>query len=295
MGQVINIPKNTILKAVMGTTDYRVSGKKRSFDEPRQKIRYYSTEGRLTRAQILVLLDLHRHLDASGYAYDVKIREISESTSLTMQCVNKTIQALSDKGFIVVGIKEYGYLNYFIDREPSYIKENNSGGYYQMEKTLLQYILTIKTIDELRLVLISLLEDDFSRVRREKAVLPYESIRKVMPSSAHPKARAKIIRKDMGGFYKFTYEGRGLIFTLDDRYYGKYVGQRIKLEADELLTKLRNKEINLSSKDSSDIISLCMEYGTHKVTETLYCMDINLLKESSSLGMHIRQTLKAAS
>lgn len=294
MGQIINIPKNTIIKAIMGETEYRTSNKNRSFDEPRQKTRYYSTAGRLTRAQVLVLLELHKHLDSEGYAFDVLIREISSATTLTMQCVNKSIKVLSEKGFIVIGIKEYGSVNYFIDRSSSYRKEENSGGYYQMEISLLNHILKIKSIDELRLVLISLLEDDFARKRKQKTLIPYESVRKIIPSSAHPKARATIIKRGSSAAYRFWYKEEGLVFVLSDDYYGKIVHQRIRLEAENLLSKIKKKDFNLESKDIADIVSLCLEYGTDSIKNAIHCIDTGSTSESLPLGVRIRNYIQTA-
>lgn len=292
--RITNIPKKLITLAVMGNTEYKLTNRIRAVDEPREKVKYYETSDRLTRAQILVFLELCRNVNSKGFGIEVFIRNISEATHLTMQCVNKSIKVLASKGFIVVPIKEYGYLNYYINIEQGYSKESNTGGYYPMDNDLLDVILNIKQIDELRLVLISLLEDDFAKVRQQKTFLAYESLRRIIPSNAHPKGRKKILEKKAETPYSFKEQADGIHFTLSNKHYGKYILQKSKADGEALLKKLKSKRFEISEEDEEDIISLCQEFGADSISDLLLSMDSSTMKSIPKIGSYIRFSMQAA-
>lgn len=284
----INIPKNTILKAVMGNGSYKNSNQARAFDEPRKKERYFYTEGRLPRAQLQILLEMHRLIDSKGYAYDVAIRDIAQRTHLTMQCVNKSIKSLESKGFIVIGIKEYGYLNYFIDIEQGYSESLNTGGYYQMDHELLTHLLSLERIDDLRLALIGILEDDFSRVKTTRTFLSLAAIRRIIPGKSHPKAREEILKTKEESPYRYQQGKDGVYFILDDEYYGKYTNMNLANMGKVLIEELIAQGITINKKNEKDVISLCQEYGYEMVRRAIYSLPAQELKSNIPLGLIVR-------
>lgn len=291
--KIVNIPKSTIIKAVMGDGDYRDKKEKLSFLEKKKTKSYYFTTGRLTRAQILVLLELHRLINTEGYGTYLEIKDIAASTDLSMQCVNKSIKELEAKKFITIGVKGYGYVSIYIDIKQGYSKESNSGGYYQMSSELLDYLLSLKKVDELRLALIGVLEDDFSRVKRQRTKLSMNSVRKIVPSSAYPKALSSFFPKENDAPCVIKFEKGSIIFELFDEYYGKYLSSLYESHALSALSEIQNTGIKINDKDKSDIILLSKEFGSDHIRIALSSLEKEHFLSSTPLGVQVRQVLSS--
>lgn len=247
-----------------------------------EKSKYgYSKPMYLNSIKVFLYIHLFGY-DSKSFVRDLDIREMADYFGLHVKTVRRALNKLCDFDYLYTSSPSEPLVTLFLPEAGSYAQTGGSG-YFELTKDLLDQLVSVKSINSLRIILRTLLEFDESFSRGQDADILKKritDIHKYLPQYAKPHIIKDCVKQSEAIFETVT-DRKVIQFHIKNQFKTKY---QHKLD---LITAQNDIEHFVSDFNSEveDINS-----NRTKVKESVYSQyfDIPIKKNDSYPNMFIK-------
>lgn len=282
---------NVCHKTCKGSCPYAKDKVKRVYFN--EKNRYKIDKMKLSKNQIKVFLALHLWpIDGNGFIPAVNLLELAKTTNCTLKTVKEALNVLQSYGYAYSSFLNNTNASVFIQEYKTYhlTKEEGGSGYINFSKELIHQMVSIKSINELRLAIRCILEENYIVLHGEERVLKKKTVQNYLPRYIKSKWSELVENIKTLVNVSINKESENIELLQSEVFdYPEKKQVLMDLFSETISDTITKHNYVMDEEDFVSAVKLCFEYGQQILEKALIVL-INRPERPDNIGGYLRST-----